>query len=603
GRIWVNPGEDLDGDGVPLDPDDENGLDDDGNGYVDDLIGWDFAAGGNRPIDTVGHGSHVAGIVAGSAPKGTAVGYAPGAKVMPLRVGSGSAREADVWEAIDYALANGADVISLSLGWRRAWHPDRATWRRIVDAATAAGVPVVAAAGNEGWFDTVRTPADVPSAIAVGASSREDRVATFSSRGPVTWDDVPPYFDYPPPEGLLKPDLTAPGVDVPSHRLCEGLMDSSGTSMAAPAVSGAIALLLEIDPSLRPGDLRRLLETTAIDLEEPGPDNAAGYGRIDVFRAAEAARGPIRATARSYDDTASGDGDGAPEPGERVRLVVALTNEGEAPARGVAARLVSETPAARVLEAEAVYGVLAPGETRGPEGPGFLVEVGGECGDRLRFRVEVEARFPDGPGFSLSVIRDRTGRPEVRVLFEDDMESDRGWSVSGSAVTGRWERGEPQGTSDGGRPAQPSEDASPDGRRAFVTGNTGGGASDDDVDGGEALLVSPPIDARGFAGLELAYARWLYVGSRPGWPDRAGGLVLEASDDGGRTWIPVEIVRDRTGGWVRVTEPLDGLIVPGPELRIRARAYDTSGPPGDLIVEAALDDVVLRGERRVCDGP
>ncbi|RMF72764.1 MAG: hypothetical protein D6738_10410, partial [Acidobacteria bacterium] len=193
-QIWVNPGEDLDGDGVVMDPDDENGIDDDGNGYVDDLIGWDIDNNDNDPNDNDSHGSHVAGTIAGDGTGGFQAGMAPDAKIMVLRVGLTTADEPDVWEAMQYAAENGADSISMSLGWQHGWDPDRPTWRTNCENTIDLGTAMVIAAGNEGSGnepDNVRTPGDVPRVITVGAVDCSDVAASFSSRGPVTWQDVP----------------------------------------------------------------------------------------------------------------------------------------------------------------------------------------------------------------------------------------------------------------------------------------------------------------------------------------------------------------------------------------------------------------------------
>ena len=192
-----------------------NGIDDDGNGYVDDLIGWDVEFGDNNPDDNNSHGSHVAGTVAGDGTSGTQAGMAPDAQIMVLRVGLTFADEPDVWEAMQYAADNGADSISMSLGWPHGQNPDRATWRNNCENTIDLGTAMVIAAGNEGSGnepDNIRTPGDVPRIISVGATDCSDNIASFSSRGPVSWENVAPYNAHPYPPGLVKPDVSAPGV-------------------------------------------------------------------------------------------------------------------------------------------------------------------------------------------------------------------------------------------------------------------------------------------------------------------------------------------------------------------------------------------------------
>ena len=287
-QIWVNPGEDLDGDGVVMDPDDENGIDDDGNGYIDDLIGYDIDNGDNDPNDDNSHGSHVAGSVAGDGTGGSQTGMAPDAQIMVIRVGLQFSDEPDVWEAMQYAADNGADSISMSLGWPHDRNPDRATWRTNSENTIDAGTAMVIAAGNEGAGnepDNVRTPGDVPRVITVGAVDCSDNIASFSSRGPVTWQDVPAYGDHPYPPGLTKPDVSGPGVNTKSHNLCAGYSTKSGTSMATPHVAGAVALMKSANPGLTHDDLKAILEDTSVDLGAAGKDNVYGSGRIDAYEA------------------------------------------------------------------------------------------------------------------------------------------------------------------------------------------------------------------------------------------------------------------------------------------------------------------------------
>lgn len=634
-RIWVNPGEDLDGDGAPRDADDLNGIDDDGNGYVDDLAGWDFTTAPGAPPgdpgdDRSGHGSHCAGTVAGDGSAGFRAGMAPGAKVMVLRAGLSTANELSVWRAIEYAAANGAHVISLSLGWRHAWGPDRATWRRVVEAATAMGTIVVVAAGNDGYGgepDNVRTPADVPAAIAVGATDEGDRVAVFSARGPVTWSGVEGYDDHPYPPGLLKPDVVAPGVSTRSHARCEGYADSTGTSMAAPHVAGALALAIEADPTLDVARARSLLAETAVDVGERGADVDSGAGRVDAYRAVRAVRSVVEVVEWAVDEppdgggaadeaggaggggagrTGDGDGDGALEPGETAALRVVFENRGPAGAgeggvaRDVVAELVAEGAGVAVLLPRVSLGDLPPGARATAT---FVVRASGACGARIAMRTDAtdrEGRRGRGR-FAIDLGRVREG-----VLFADDAESDRGWRVKGDAAAGAWVRAVPVGTrAPDGAWANPPADASEGGTHAFVTGNGGGAAAEDDVDGGETWLVSPELDAARWRGLRLEVSRWLHRAGRARVPADEG-LVLEISVDGGETWRLADAMLAATDGWERTVVQLEDLVPPGTSLILRARAFDIGTANGgaarvDSLVEAGLDDIVLSGNELVCE--
>jgi subtilisin family serine protease len=298
-RFWVNTAEDLDGDGR-LTRNDENGIDDDGNGFVDDVIGWDFESGDNDPSPSLfesgragGHGTHVAGIIAGDGSGGTATGVAPGAEVMNLKINS----QRSVWAAMQYAAANGADVLNMSIGWPRSMSPDLATWRDVVDNVTDAGVLVVTGSGSGGQSPLVHSPAPdditipgrVPRALTVAAVAPPagnpwlDPVASFNSMGPVSWQSVRGFNDYPYPPGLMKPDLTAPGININSTMIGGTYEVKSGTSMAVAHVSGAAALLLEDDPSLQPHELVFQLRETAWRFTDP--NDVRGWGRIDALSA------------------------------------------------------------------------------------------------------------------------------------------------------------------------------------------------------------------------------------------------------------------------------------------------------------------------------
>jgi thermitase len=232
-NLYVNPRE------TP-----ENGADDDRNGFVDDVSGWDFVERDNIPQDADGHGTHVAGTAAARGNDGVGVtGAAWQASIVPLRVlgDDGSGSVADAIMAYGYAARMGLRIVNLSLGG-----PDYA--RAELDAIAAAPSTLfVAAAGNEGANNDT-TPSypcnhDLPNVICVAASDRDDALASFSNRGARTVD------------------LAAPGVDIagPWPDGDWALLD--GTSMATPLVSGAAALLLARQPDAGVSTLRRALLT------------------------------------------------------------------------------------------------------------------------------------------------------------------------------------------------------------------------------------------------------------------------------------------------------------------------------------------------------
>jgi subtilisin family serine protease len=281
--IWVNPGE------IP-----GNHRDDDGNGYVDDVNGWNFVDDSGRVDDDNGHGTHVAGTAAASGNDGTGIlGVAWESRVMAVKGldADGNGYVSDLAEAILYAVDNGAAVVNASWGG-----PATSTMRDVLAAAHGAGVVVVAAAGNDaadldGRLVQAFDPSDDPNAISVSAFTHADRLAPFSNFGtsidvaaPGGGDDDP--AGTPSPERSVlslrarnaAPAITGNGVLV----VGDVFLRQAGTSMAAPHVAGAAAVLLSARPDLSPEQVRQALRLGADDTGAPGWDVQAGYGRLNV---------------------------------------------------------------------------------------------------------------------------------------------------------------------------------------------------------------------------------------------------------------------------------------------------------------------------------
>jgi len=274
--------------------------------------GFNFVNNNHSTLDDHGHGTHCAGTIAGDGTSGSQTGVAPESQIMALKVldSSGNGQESGVWSAIQFSVTNGADVMSLSLGWLHAWNPDRVSFRNAMDNALAAGVVASVAAGNEGNQQymypipsNIRTPGDCPppwlhpdqtltggisAVITVGATNAADNIANFSGRGPVTWQGLAPFndYEYNPGIGLIRPDVVAPGVDIKSlvHYNNNSYRLMSGTSMATPNNAGVIALLLSKDPTMLPEEVSEVLETTALPLST-SKSNTFGSGRVDALAA------------------------------------------------------------------------------------------------------------------------------------------------------------------------------------------------------------------------------------------------------------------------------------------------------------------------------
>ena len=231
-NIFVNPGE------IP-----GNGLDDDQNGYVDDVSGFDFVGNDADPNDRNGHGTHVAGTIASLNNGFGATGIAPDAKILPVKVlgdnGSGSTRS--VAEGIRYAADLGADVINLSLGGGFS-----RTIQSAISYANSLGSIVIAAAGNEGASQPsfpARLGSTLSNVVSVGAHNSGNRIAGFSNSV----------------GGSNTLQIDAPGVGVYSTYAGGRFGSLSGTSMASPHVAGVAALALSANPNLSPAELRGLL--------------------------------------------------------------------------------------------------------------------------------------------------------------------------------------------------------------------------------------------------------------------------------------------------------------------------------------------------------
>jgi serine protease AprX len=254
----------------------------------------DFVTGRDDPHDDYGHGTHVAGIIAGNGhdSSGARSGIAPGARLTVLKVldGSGQGRISDVIAAFDYVVANKDALhirvvnLSVATGVYESYLTDPLTLaaQRVVDA----GIVVVAAAGNNGRDPSglprhggITAPGNAPWVLTVGASSHmgtidraDDTMASFSSRGPTA-------LDY-----GAKPDVVAPGVGIESlsdpastlysthsQYLLDGTvattyrpyLSMSGTSMAAPVVAGTVALMMQANPALTPNAVKAIIQYTA----------------------------------------------------------------------------------------------------------------------------------------------------------------------------------------------------------------------------------------------------------------------------------------------------------------------------------------------------
>ncbi|MBD2198954.1 MULTISPECIES: S8 family serine peptidase [Calothrix] len=223
-----------------------NGKDDDGNGYIDDVYGWNFAANNNNTLDKKGHGTHTAGIIAGVKNSFGVTGIAYDAKIMPVKVldDNGSGTDKAIALGIRYAVNNGANVINLSVGK----YLGNAEIKSAVQYASSKGAIVVMAAGNDGG-SAPYYPANYAQnwGLAVGAVDRYGEIASFSN---FAGSELIRY-------------ITAPGVSVYSTVPNNKYANWNGTSMATPHVAGVVALMLSANKNLTDAQVRKIVTATA----------------------------------------------------------------------------------------------------------------------------------------------------------------------------------------------------------------------------------------------------------------------------------------------------------------------------------------------------
>jgi subtilisin family serine protease len=216
------------------------------------------------PNDDNGHGTHVAGIIAALNNSIGVVGVGPKIDLYAIKVlnASGSGYLSDVIQGLGWAVEHGIQVVNMSLGTDQ----DVQSFHDAIKNAYNAGVTIVAAAGNSGG--AVSYPAAYSEVIAVSATDENNQIASWSSRGPEV-------------------DLAAPGVDIYSTYKGSTYKTLSGTSMAAPHVTGAAALIIDKGKcgTCTPDEIRQRLQQTASDLGDPGTDNLYGAGLVNVYKA------------------------------------------------------------------------------------------------------------------------------------------------------------------------------------------------------------------------------------------------------------------------------------------------------------------------------
>lgn len=366
-NIWTNPGE------IP-----GNGMDDDGNGYVDDVHGWDFSSNDNDPSPAggvcMGHGTHTAGTIGAAGNNGLGVvGVNWNVKIMPLKAFEPfmgifcSASDADLIAAIEYHTVMGVPISSNSWGGGGAN-------AALYAAIRASNSVFVAAAGNDGRNNdtTPHYPSsyDLDNIIAVAATDRNDNRAGFSNYG------------------LTSVDLGAPGADIPSTLPNDNYGYMSGTSMATPHVAGVAGLLLAQDPNLTINEIKwRILNGT----DSIGLPVLTG-GRLNAYKALHFG---LSTPAVTVDVTPLGPTDVS--PGETFSYRISVTNNEAGPINTTVKTYVRLDDGREATIGGPVIVPLDPGETISCD---LSKQVPGSFAPGMTFRIfgqaETTVSFDEG---------------------------------------------------------------------------------------------------------------------------------------------------------------------------------------------------------------
>jgi serine protease len=369
--IWKNHGE------IP-----DNGLDDDGNGFVDDVHGWDFGDKDNDPnpslstnIDDKWHGTATSMTAAAIGDNG--IGMASpsfNATVMPVKV----TRDADAnqvtsygYAGIVYAADNGADVINCSWGGMGASFEEQAA----IDYVIGKGVLVVASAGNEPADEIPQYPASYNGVLSVTATGETDQKSWWAKYGYAI-------------------DLAAPGESFYVAWARDQYQWMQGTSFSAPLVAGTAALVKAIHPGWTGLQAGEQVRVTADPIDGDNPDFAGklGRGRLNAYRALTSTSPSVRLAGTRFMEGTPSDGNTLFDPGEEVLLSVTLKNFLE-PASGIQVQFTSDNPSLSFTNSTLSAGTLATGATWTNDGNPVRIRLAqdAERGTQAAITVHVTA--------------------------------------------------------------------------------------------------------------------------------------------------------------------------------------------------------------------
>jgi len=396
-NIWINPAEDINGDGIfqpwPVTDTingisgDLDGIDNDGNGYIDDVIGIDFVGpspvGGGTYYDHDPdptprgnpHGTHVAGIAAARGDNGKGIaGLAYTCRIMSIKCAPDVNIPSIIrgYDGIVYAADNGAHVINCS--WGGGGYMQSQAER--IQYANSKGAIVIAAAGNSG-NERVHTPAAYPNVLSVANTGPEDKIHTSSTYGP--WVDV-----------------SAPGANILSCVISSDSAYASftGTSMASPLVAGLAGLIRSRFPEFSPEQVFEQIRVTADnidDLQATRYRRKIGRGRINAYRALTEQSPGVRLVDWNWDDAPFGNADGFADRGERIAITMRWKNV-LAPTQNAVIRLSSPNPLVTIEQGEFFVGRIETLSEISNEAQPFIIVLADEYApnDQVDLTYEIE---------------------------------------------------------------------------------------------------------------------------------------------------------------------------------------------------------------------
>ena len=561
-NMWRNPGE------IP-----GNGLDDDGNGYVDDVYGYDFANYEPDPMDTNSHGTHCGGTVGGQGNNGVGVAgvmWECSLAGVQFLTASGSGSLDGAVAAVQYCTANGILVSNNSWGGGGF---SQALYDAIQEAGDQIEHVFVAAAGNSGTNGASYPAAyNLDNIIAVAATDCNDNLAGFSQYS------------------ATEVDVAAVGVDVYSSVPGNGYSSYSGTSMATPHVAGAVGLIYSVMGDATAAEIKALIMDNVRPVSGLSGTCVTG-GVIDVEASlANTFLGPkielLTSVPESMNPNVSMMHRLKVDPREDNLLIGSVKMRYRMGDSG-SFETVNMTP-----DGLNIWKAEIPGAGC-DESPELYFEARGQTAGL----ITMPSAGPLAPyGYFIG---------EAVVSFSDDFNSDKGWSVSGDALDGGWTRGVPVASCS--FRGAPGNDADGSGSCFLTDNSNNGGDCNSDVDSGSTILLSPVFDASGSDDTILSYARWHSndYGDNPG----TDPMTVDISNDAGLTWSNLETVgptgEGTNGGWANVSFTVEDFMTGTAQMRVRFTVSDV-GDNTQSVVESGVDafsvEYIECAPETPCDG-